>query len=371
MKLNTKANIFISAVIGCVFLTACVVQDSDQSSSSSSSVGGVSSSASSSSSEPAIDYPSSTLVPDPSWACGAPEGIPPLEDAELVFSATVQLGETHKFGETPYGQRKLLDVEGASFSGPNIQGQFLDGGLELELELSNGSLELEQINILRTDNNTHILMRTCGFAPAGATTARFIPDFEAPNNSSYAWLNSGDFAGLRTVNEVSGTVELEIYDISNLAVTQSTIEINDPTGVPDQPWNCLELSGSRGDTVLTENVALGGSINIGASKYGSRNIIPITGGEFSGRLSGSVLSGGADYQLSSGGGAFVLDARYTLRTNDGEYILVRNCGSFGNLVPMFEARVDGPYDFLNSNQFLSSDPGVGNGGVTISFYEIR
>jgi hypothetical protein len=39
------------------------------------------------------------------------------------------------------------------------------------------------------------------------------------------------------------------------------------------------------------------------------------------------------------------------------------------LVPRFEARVDGPYAFLNANTFLSSEPGAAGGGVSITFFE--
>lgn len=358
--------------ITCLVLSACGAEKPINSSSASVN-SSVASSSSSNSSVATVDLNSATFVPDPSWNCGVAEGLPPPSSGELVFSATLQLGGTHEFGETQYGERRLLDVTGASFSGPRIQGEFLTGGLELELMLANGAMELEQIDILRTNNGTSIYMRTCGFAPAGATESRFIPDFEAPNSSSYAWLNNGKYAGIRRVNEARGTVELEVYEVSNVAVTQSKIQLKDPVNVPNQPWECLKLSGSRGNSVLTENVTLGGSINIGQSKYGGRNIIPITGGSFSGRLSGSVLPGGADYQLSGGGGGTVLDARYTLKTNDGEYVLIRNCGPFGGLIPQFETRKNGPYAFLNQNKFLSSDPGLGGGGnaVSITFYEIR
>jgi hypothetical protein len=77
---------------------------------------------------------------------------------------------------------------------------------------------------------------------------------------------------------------------------------------------------------------------------------------------GKILDGGADYQLSG------LDARYTLAPNDGEFIIVRNCGANG-LVPVFEARVDGPYAFLNENKYLSSSPSMVGSGVSITFYE--
>jgi hypothetical protein len=48
--------------------------------------------------------------------------------------------------------------------------------------------------------------------------------------------------------------------------------------------------------VITEMVTLAPSQSVGATKRGNRNIIPITGGEISGRITGKVLFGGADYQ---------------------------------------------------------------------------
>jgi hypothetical protein len=47
---------------------------------------------------------------------------------------------------------------------------------------------------------------------------------------------------------------------------------------------------------------------------------------------------------------------------------VRNCGG-GQLIPWFEAPVDGEFDFLNTQAYLSSPPGVGGGGVSITFYD--
>jgi hypothetical protein len=310
-----------------------------------------------------------TVVPDVSWECGAPNGLPPPDLGDLVFEATLELGDTHEFGETQYGTRRLLDVSGGTFAGDRISGSFLTGGLDLELVLSNGALELEQITILRAEDGTLIYLRTCGFAPTGETVARFVPDFEAPNSSAHAWLNTGAFAGTRTVDEANNSIRIAIYDISNVTLPEVKVELADPAGVPNQPWECAKTTGSRGATVFTETVTLGQSLSVGASKRGTRNIIPITGGTVSGRLTGSVVPGGADYQLI--GGTTTLDARYTLKADDGEYVLVRNCGPFGALIPQFEARKEGPYAFLNEGRYLSSDPGSAGGGVSITFYEVQ
>ena len=118
--------------------------------------------------------------------------------------------------------------------------------------------------------------------------------------------------------------------------------------------------------LITETVTLSPSQSVGPSKRGNRNIIPITGGELSGRIPGKVLFGGADYQNLSGPPA--IDARYLWQASNGDIIIVRNTGS-GALVPTFEVRTDSPYAFLNTGQFLSSPPGMKPGGVGITMYE--
>ncbi|HEX6321560.1 MAG TPA: DUF3237 domain-containing protein [Burkholderiales bacterium] len=66
---------------------------------------------------------------------------------------------------------------------------------------------------------------------------------------------------------------------------------------------------------------------LGDTPRGRRRIIGISGGRFSGeRLSGRVLPGGADWQVIRADGVADLDARYTLETEDGALIYVRNRG---------------------------------------------
>ncbi|MBW4702279.1 DUF3237 family protein [Micromonospora sp. RL09-050-HVF-A] len=310
-----------------------------------------------------------TIVPDPSWTCGRSAGLVPPTRGRLVFRATAQLGAIRDVGVTQYGHRRILDIRGGTITGDRINGTILTGGLDLELTLGTGATELEQVAILRTGDGTPIYLRTCGVAPAGESTVRIVPDFEAPNSSAYAWLNTGTYVGTRTVDTATNTLTLAVYDVAGVSPADPRVQLRDPAGTANQSWDCLTGSGTRGSAVFTETVTLGASVSVGASKRGTRNIIPITGGTMTGRVTGTVLPGGADYQLI--GATSTLDARYVLSTNDRELILVRNCGAFGRLVPTFEARAAGPYAFLNANTWLSSDPGSAPGGVSITFYERR
>jgi len=77
--------------------------------------------------------------------------------------------------------------------------------------------------------------------------------------------------------------------------------------------------------IFAAHVTVDPPLDLGDVAKGGRRIVPITGGDFSGpQLRGKVLPGGADWQILRGDGVAELEARYTLRTDDGALIYVRN-----------------------------------------------
>lgn len=81
------------------------------------------------------------------------------------------------------------------------------------------------------------------------------------------------------------------------------------------------------EALLKAEITLAPPQDLGDAPLGRRRIVPITGGRFRGeRLSGRVLPGGADWQIVRGDGVSQLEARYTLETDDGALIYVRNVG---------------------------------------------
>lgn len=312
-----------------------------------------------------------TIVPDSSWNCGFPEGLPPPELGKPVFEATLELGTIHDVGETQYGKRTLIEVRGGSFMGEKLRGTFLERGLDWQLELATGAVEIEGVDILRTSDGSHIYTRICGVSPSGTGSARVVFDFEAPNGSSSAFLNEGKYVGERVFDAAGKKLSYRVFDVAGVTAPSEKVQVEEPDGVPDQSYDCQPGRGSKGSEVYMATVNIGGSVRVGASKRGSRNIIPITGGSMSGRISGKVLSGGADYQLSGGSGGLNLDARYTLQTNEGELILVRNCGPASGLVPVYETKKDGKAAWINEGPWLSSTPGISIGAVILTTYEVR
>jgi hypothetical protein len=256
-------------------------------------------------------------------------------------------------------------VKGGTISGDKLKGSVVTGGLEYDLVLSNGVVEYHGINILKASDGAYVYLRTCGVSPSATAEARVIPMFDAATSGSASFLNDGKFVATRVQSGTggTGTLQLDVYDVSKVTAGDTKVTITKPSGVPKQPWDCNMTTGTQGASVFTENVTLGSTYSF-TGKKGSHNVLTITGGTTTGQVAGSILNGGADYQLSGS-----LDAWYTLNPSNGEFILVRNCAASGKLIPWFEAKVGGKYDFLNTQAYLSSSPGAGSGGVSITFYE--
>lgn len=138
----------------------------------------------------------------------------------------------------------------------------------------------------------------------------------------------------------------------------------------------------RFEFAFEEIVTLGQAIPVGETPLGRRNIIPITGGTFSGPgIRGTIIAGGWDWQLTRSDGCTEIEADYMIRTDDGVVINVVNVGALcppepgrtGPAVtqPRFEAP-KGKYEWLNRTAFVgtldAAPPGSGP-AVRIRFYK--
>lgn len=145
---------------------------------------------------------------------------------------------------------------------------------------------------------------------------------------------------------------------------------------PPMPEPSLEF-------VFEEEVLLAQSVTPGTTPLGGRNIIPITGGTFSGPgISGAVMPGGWDWQLIRPDGCVQLKADYFLKTDDGVVINIVNTATAcrdaqGKPVPVrthavFEAP-NGNYDWLNRQTFIGAlVPGDAKvPSVRIRFYRVN
>jgi uncharacterized protein DUF3237 len=83
----------------------------------------------------------------------------------------------------------------------------------------------------------------------------------------------------------------------------------------------------RLEFVFGADVKVDEPLSVGHVGKGTRRFVPIAGGEVSGpKVNGKVLPGGGDWQIIRDDGVAELEARYTVETDDGALIFVRNYG---------------------------------------------
>lgn len=137
------------------------------------------------------------------------------------------------------------------------------------------------------------------------------------------------------------------------------------------------------DFVFEEVVTLAPAMHPGKTPHGERNIVPITGGTFSGpNIKGQVMPGGWDWQLTAGG-CTSLKADYMLKTDDGVIINVLNRATMcegksapGGAImtaPVLEAPV-GRYDWLNDGVYIGAlkvTTFEGNQAVRIRIFKVH
>lgn len=123
-------------------------------------------------------------------------------------------------------------------------------------------------------------------------------------------------------------------------------------------------------------VEIAAPVDVGPTPLGHRRYIPITGGTFAGpQIKGVILPGGADWQTDRADGVTEADALYSMRTEDGTVIVVRNQGvlapgGYLRTAPRFTAP-DGPHAWLNRSQFVGSVAGGPRAGtVTIQVFRV-
>jgi hypothetical protein len=142
---------------------------------------------------------------------------------------------------------------------------------------------------------------------------------------------------------------------------------------------------------FTATITLGTIQEVGATPHGRRRIIPITGGTFEGpAIKGAVEPGGADWQIIRTDNVAELDAQYTLKTDDGVFIYIRNKGYrhgppgviqrlmkgeavdakeyYFRATPVFETASE-KYDYLNKFIYIATGERKKD-SVLIHFYKV-
>ncbi|MGE3144484.1 MAG: DUF3237 domain-containing protein [Pseudorhodoplanes sp.] len=104
-------------------------------------------------------------------------------------------------------------------------------------------------------------------------------------------------------------------------------------------------------------------LHMGRTPYGERRVINILGGRVEGpKFSGTILPGGADWQILRADGAAHIEARYTMRADQGGDVLVSSEGLRHGPPPVLAALARGDsvdpalYYFRTVLRFETGEP---------------
>lgn len=130
------------------------------------------------------------------------QSYPPKDSPQLEFALQlkVTLGQAFSIENTQHGRRTVIPITGGTFEGPGIKGTIINGGADYQLANAQGRTELEAIYCIKTDDDVYIHVRNRGIIASGQDADgkptfyfKAAPQFEAPADSKYGWLNNALF----------------------------------------------------------------------------------------------------------------------------------------------------------------------------------
>jgi hypothetical protein len=149
--------------------------------------------------------------------------VPVTPTLELLYTSRIEIAAPLAVGQAPYGERRIINIRGGSFSGPRFSGRILPGGADWQIVRNDGIAEVEARYTLETHDGALIYITNWGYrhgppdviSRLGAGDKvdpreyyfRTTPKFET-GSVQYAWLNGiiSVAAGEKRADEVVITV---------------------------------------------------------------------------------------------------------------------------------------------------------------------
>ncbi|MCM2294438.1 DUF3237 domain-containing protein [Allorhizobium sp. BGMRC 0089] len=120
-----------------------------------------------------------------------------LPKTEFVYEAICTLEPALDLGNSPLGQRRMINITGGEFAGPRLKGKVLPGGADRQLLRKDGVRLLHALYELKTDDGAIITVdnRVLIDTPAKGPRYAFSQiDLTAPEGP-HDWLNRRVFVG--------------------------------------------------------------------------------------------------------------------------------------------------------------------------------
>jgi hypothetical protein len=154
--------------------------------------------------------------------------IVPLEPSlRLLYTSSVEVGPPVIVGDTPYGERRIIPIQGGSFEGAKLSGKVLPGGADWQFIRPDGVAELEARYTLQTDDGALIYVLNRGIRSGSKEVMtrlargekvhpseyyfRTRPIFET-GAAKYQWLHR--LVTVATGERLSDEVIITVYEVT-------------------------------------------------------------------------------------------------------------------------------------------------------------
>ena len=146
--------------------------------------------------------------------------------AKPIFRIEAELADILKFGHTPYGERRVIDIRGGVVSGPRLNGRILPGGADWQIIRSDGVADIQARYTIETDAGAHILVSSEGLRHGPPDVMERLARGEAVEpelyyfrtlmrfetaDSAVAWLNR--ILALARGTRLANAVRLDVYEV--------------------------------------------------------------------------------------------------------------------------------------------------------------
>jgi hypothetical protein len=87
----------------------------------------------------------------------------PLLSEKPILTVRCTLAGILKLGATPYGERRIIDIQGGTVEGPRLKGKILPGGADWQIVRADGVVHLHARYTVETDGGGLILVDSEGY----------------------------------------------------------------------------------------------------------------------------------------------------------------------------------------------------------------
>lgn len=136
---------------------------------------------------------------------------------DFVYEAIVDIADTKSMGQSPLGQRFIVNILGGEFDGPRLKGKVLAGGADRQLLRPDGVKELDALYEIQTNDGIVITVHNQVMIDMPNPDQRYacsVVKFRAPEGP-YDWLNKRIFVGnLESQKPLRNAVKIRVFQVN-------------------------------------------------------------------------------------------------------------------------------------------------------------